>query len=114
MSSTVSYNEVDNTAELADALVLWCDAIASRYGVAVFDLTNCLSDGRALCLLIHYYHPAILPTKLIKRTTKCDSGSISGEHGNFNLIKKACKEIGSLLTHSLTHCRWYSSYLALV
>lgn len=95
MSSTVSYNEVDNTAELADALVLWCDAIASRYGVAVFDLTNCLSDGRALCLLIHYYHPAILPTKLIKRTTKCDSGSISGEHGNFNLIKKACKEIGS-------------------
>ena len=96
INSVASHSAVDTTADLADALVLWCDAVASRYGVPVFDITNCLSDGRALCLLIHYYHPAILPTKLIKRTTKCDSGSISGEHSNFNLIKKSCKEIGGI------------------
>jgi hypothetical protein len=54
---------------LTYALTQWCDAIASPYGVPVFNLTNCLSDGRALCLLVHYYHPSILPTGMIQATT---------------------------------------------
>lgn len=35
----------------------------------VHNLTTSLADGRALCLLIHYYHPTILPTKIIQNTT---------------------------------------------
>lgn len=50
-------------------MLRWCEAIASTYGVPVHNLTTSLADGRALCLLIHYYHPTILPTKIIQNTT---------------------------------------------
>lgn len=50
-------------------MLRWCEAIASTYGVPVHNLTSSLADGRALCLLIHYYHPTILPTKIIQNTT---------------------------------------------
>jgi len=59
----------NDTAALRMALVRWCDAIASQYAVPVHDLTTCLADGRALCLLVHYYHPTVLPTAAIKNTT---------------------------------------------
>ena len=54
---------------LANALMKWCHAISNTYGVAVNNLTSSLSDGRALCLLIHYYHPTILSTSMIQNTT---------------------------------------------
>ena len=58
-----------DSAVLTNAILKWSDAIAGQYGVSVHNLTTCLADGRALCLLIHYYHPTILPTKIIKNTT---------------------------------------------
>ena len=83
-SVTVPYSQssvinTDNAAfqvedkALYDALVRWCDTIAGQYGVPVFDLTTCFADGRILCLLIHYYHPTILPLKLIKKFRREDS-----------------------------------------
>ena len=60
--------ETESTA-LTSALLKWCDAIAGTYGVPVHNLTSSLADGRALCLLIHYYHPTILATNMIQNTT---------------------------------------------
>lgn len=60
---------------LTNALLKWSNAIAGQYGVPVHNLTTCLADGRALCLLIHYYHPTILPTNIIKNTTSSLSRS---------------------------------------
>ena len=116
-----SIDSIDDDS-LAIALQQWCQAIAGRYDVPVFDLTTCLADGRALCLLIHYYHPVILPTKLIKKTTanlmesyvhgndnldpfmetKANfttselNQAICNERKNFALLKKACNCIGGI------------------
>ena len=39
------------------------------YGVNVHNFTNCLSDGRVLCYMVHYYHPTLLRLCDIQSTT---------------------------------------------
>jgi hypothetical protein len=95
------------------ALVDWCNAIATLHGVVVQDLTESLADGRALCLLIHYYHPSVLPISTIKKTfqnilaenageeeivvTNTDmQRALDGERRNFVNLKNACRVIGGI------------------
>ena len=78
---SVNKHVLDSTADdisLAGALLQWCQAIVKRYDVPVNDLTTCMADGRALCLVVHYYHPAILPIRLIRKT----SANINDEEDN--------------------------------
>ena len=78
---SVNKHALDSTADdisLAGALLQWCQAIVKRYDVPVNDLTTCMADGRALCLVVHYYHPAILPIRLIRKT----SANINDEEDN--------------------------------
>ena len=55
--------------QLTDSLLKWCHTITSPYGVHVRNLTTCLADGRALCLVINHYHPLLLPISIICQTT---------------------------------------------
>ncbi|CAM9969702.1 unnamed protein product, partial [Laminaria digitata] len=55
--------------ELRLALLGWCQAVCHGYGVPVRNFTTSFADGRALCLLLHYYHPRILSLDAIRRTT---------------------------------------------
>ena len=71
--------QASDTAALKTALLRWCDVIASQYGVPVHDLTSCLADGRALCLLVHYYHPTALPIAAIKNTTSSLVQKLTGD-----------------------------------
>ena len=71
--------QTHDTAHLKTALLRWCDVIASQYGVSVHDLTSCLADGRALCLLVHYYHPTALPIAAIKNTTSSLVQKLTGD-----------------------------------
>ena len=71
--------QASDTAALKTALLRWCDAIASQYGVSVHDLTSSLADGRALCLLVHYYHPTALPTAAIRNTTSSLMQKLTGD-----------------------------------
>eukprot|EP00937_MAST-01D_sp_MAST-1D-sp2_P004943 g4943.t1 len=50
-------------------LMRWCRAVCKKYGVRVYNFTSSFSDGRALCALINYYHPGLLPASQIKDTT---------------------------------------------
>lgn len=70
---------------LTSSLLKWCDAIASTYGVSVHNLTTSLADGRALCLLIHYYHPSILPTRTIQNTTASLLTPFQGQEDDYLL-----------------------------
>lgn len=45
--------------ELLAALLVWCQAVCHGYGVPVRNFTTSFADGRALCLLLHYYHPRV-------------------------------------------------------
>ncbi|XP_076455078.1 uncharacterized protein LOC143289805 [Babylonia areolata] len=46
-------------------LLKWCRTVCLHYGVKVENFTVSFSDGRALCCLLHHYHPALLPLSLI-------------------------------------------------
>lgn len=119
-------NDADASESLHKALLLWCKTIAEGYDVPVYNLTSCLADGRALCLLIHYYHPSILPLKSLRKTTAhlmeaaLDGASmldtsadrfmelpssvtqsdlqkaLHGERRNYLTLKKACNAIGGV------------------
>ena len=49
-------------------LMRWCRAVCSKRGVRIYNFTSSFSDGRALCALINYYHPSLLPVSQIKDT----------------------------------------------
>eukprot|EP01034_Spumella_vulgaris_P023201 gene23201-29397_t len=108
--------------DLSAALLVWGQTIAQNYDIPVTDLTASFADGRALCLLVHYYHPAVLPTASIKKTTHSLLESLrdadrndeelhdlvskasvtdmqkalNGERRNYLTLKKACKDIGGI------------------
>ena len=55
------------TATNKDSLLLqWCGAVCRLYGVDVRDFATGFSDGRALCFLVSYYYPALLPASRIR------------------------------------------------
>jgi abnormal spindle-like microcephaly-associated protein len=56
-------------AELKSLLLRWCEAVCSCFGVQVNDLTTDFADGKASCLLIHYYHPNALQIDEIHTTS---------------------------------------------
>eukprot|EP00981_Chlorochromonas_danica_P015004 scaffold9935_cov159-Ochromonas_danica.AAC.1 len=93
--------------QLEGALLLWCQSIAGQYEVLVENFTTSLADGRALCLIVHYYHPKLLPTKRIKKTTyhikkakivdrEDLKKALENERKNHLLLRKACNQIGGM------------------
>ena len=93
---------------LMSALMEWADSISSQYGVSIADLHQSLGNGKALCLLVHYYHPSILPTPLIHKTTRdyaesdgnelkgVSAKALEGERRNVGLVLKACASLGEI------------------
>ncbi|XP_041471863.1 LOW QUALITY PROTEIN: abnormal spindle-like microcephaly-associated protein homolog [Lytechinus variegatus] len=50
-------------------LMDWCKAVCSFYDMQIENFTVSFCDGRALCLLIHHYHPSLLPYDRINQNT---------------------------------------------
>ncbi|CAH3024578.1 unnamed protein product [Porites evermanni] len=57
-------------------LFKWCKMVCRIYGLKIENFTVSFSDGRALCYLLHHYHPSLLPLELIKEQTSltCNPG----------------------------------------
>ncbi|KFM78108.1 Abnormal spindle-like microcephaly-associated protein-like protein, partial [Stegodyphus mimosarum] len=55
--------------EVLQLLLQWCQNVCAHYDYKVCNFTSSFSDGQALCLLLHHYHPNILPFDSIKRMT---------------------------------------------
>ncbi|XP_054714692.1 abnormal spindle-like microcephaly-associated protein homolog [Uloborus diversus] len=55
--------------EVLQLLLQWCQNVCAYYGLKVHNFTSSFSDGRALCFLLHHYHPNLLPYKNIKTET---------------------------------------------
>ncbi|CAM9960370.1 unnamed protein product, partial [Chrysoparadoxa australica] len=109
-------------------LLQWCQAICHSHGVPVRNFTTSFADGRALCLLVHYYHPTLLPLSAIQATTanlprkvgmgfsneEMEDWSVSldldkvteqqcaaalrGERDNVSFVNSAMKELGGVPT----------------
>ncbi|XP_053380194.1 abnormal spindle-like microcephaly-associated protein homolog [Mercenaria mercenaria] len=55
--------------ERLNLLMKWCRAVCAFYDIKVENFTVSFSDGRALCHILHYYHPGLLPLSHIKHET---------------------------------------------
>ena len=66
----VDEGETSDTQVFRPLLIRWCDAICSYFGIKVTDLSTSFADGIVPCLLIHFYHPALLPLSEILPTTR--------------------------------------------
>lgn len=58
-----------NKSDSFSLLFKWCQRICSRYNYPLLNFTTSFSDGKALCYLIHYYHPELLDLDTIQDTT---------------------------------------------
>eukprot|EP00043_Microstomoeca_roanoka_P019502 m.219984 g.219984 ORF g.219984 m.219984 type:complete len:1667 (+) comp17006_c2_seq6:2063-7063(+) len=61
-------NMYQNSAAM-NLLLQWCRAICACFDLEISDFTTSFSDGRALCYLISYYHPQLLPASSIHTAT---------------------------------------------
>ncbi|GBG26415.1 Abnormal spindle-like microcephaly-associated protein-like [Hondaea fermentalgiana] len=61
--------ETEHTEAAMDVLLRWCQSICAHHGMRVANFTTSMASGRALCLLIHHYHPGLLPRESIRETT---------------------------------------------
>ncbi|KAK7504479.1 hypothetical protein BaRGS_00004345 [Batillaria attramentaria] len=50
-------------------LLKWSRLVCLHYGVRVENFTVSFSDGRALCCLVHHYHPALFPLDKVRFQT---------------------------------------------
>ncbi|XP_046339131.2 abnormal spindle-like microcephaly-associated protein homolog isoform X2 [Haliotis rufescens] len=55
--------------ERLEMLLKWCRVVCLHYGVKVENFTVSFSDGRALCCLLHHYHPGLLPLSQVRFQT---------------------------------------------
>ena len=97
-------------AELTSLLLTWCQEVCATFGLAVDNFTSSFADGKALCLLIHYYHPAILPrSEILSTTTDLKTSyktiteenykhAVMNEQKNGRLARRTMGELGGIPT----------------
>jgi len=117
--------EKDSEELNAKALILlWCQAVCAHHGLRCVNLTTSLATGKALCLIVHHYHPKLLRREDIQETTvdlslsknpaTCDpetdwiaydahNGSraeyrraLAREKANFKLVNECAEALGSV------------------
>ena len=52
-----SWGVQTSDGDLISALLAWCQAVCHSFGVPVTNFSSSFADGRALCVLVHYYLP---------------------------------------------------------
>jgi hypothetical protein len=85
-------------------LLEWCRAVCANYDVGVSDFSGSFADGKALCYLLHYYHPMLLSKSDMLPTTS-DQGEaqqlsekvlLSNENRHFAIINDRIKQLGEV------------------
>lgn len=78
-SGQKAYSDHTDPKEVLVSLLLrWSQAVCSSFGLKLSNFTTSFADGRALCYLIHYYHPAVIRLDEIMPTS-IDNGNLSPE-----------------------------------
>ena len=83
---------------LKDLLLRWSHAVCSSFGLAITDLSESFADGKALCLLVHYYHPSLinLDDVLPGYDGESDDELLESEHLNWKRASKSMQELGGI------------------
>ncbi|GMF64934.1 unnamed protein product [Phytophthora lilii] len=67
-------------------LLEWCRAVCANYNVGISDFSASFADGKALCFLLHYYHPMLLSKSDIHPTT-IDLHDVEDENAKRKLLR---------------------------
>ncbi|CAB9509617.1 Abnormal spindle-like microcephaly-associated protein homolog (Fragment) [Seminavis robusta] len=96
----------DNQTENRGRTLLfsWCHAVCSRYRLPISDFSSSFADGKALCLMIHHYHPYMLSLDEIRPTTMDFDGqkpltlddALRNERLNNTLAHRRLLELGGI------------------
>lgn len=87
---------------LKSLLFRWCQAVCSSYGLKLKDFTSSFANGKALCYLLHYYHPSvlrmneILPTLSDQQEGISEEQAIENERKNSTLASKRASQLGGI------------------
>jgi hypothetical protein len=87
---------------LKSLLFHWCQAVCSSFGLPLSDFTTSFADGKTLCILVHYYHPAAIRLDEILPTSNDDSAELSpeqaieNERANSSMAAKRVSELGGI------------------
>ncbi|XP_068842311.1 abnormal spindle-like microcephaly-associated protein isoform X2 [Capricornis sumatraensis] len=85
-------------SESVKLLMDWVNAVCGFYNKTVENFTVSFSDGRALCYLIHHYHPCYVPFDAIcQRTTQ----TVECTHTGSVVLNSSSESDGSFLDLSL-------------
>lgn len=110
VSGSLKKHQSENLVAL---LLKWCQVVCIQYGLNIQNFTASFADGKALCYLIHYYHPDILLVGDIRPTfcdlkLNCDPCSIAeydrlqyksvfeNERFNSSLANSCIEELGGI------------------
>ncbi|POM73750.1 Abnormal spindle-like microcephaly-associated protein [Phytophthora palmivora] len=87
-------------------LLEWCRAVCANYNVEVSDFSRSFADGKALCYLLHYYHPMLLSKSDLLPTTSdlrdeddmeiSESTLLANEQRHFAIINDRIKQLGEV------------------
>jgi abnormal spindle-like microcephaly-associated protein len=87
---------------LRSLLFRWCKAVCSNFGLHLQDFTDSFANGKALCYLVHYYHPGLLRCEDILPTLNDEDAGLSeyqalaNERANSALASKCVTELGGI------------------
>ena len=112
-SVTPQETALTQETELTSLLLQWSREVCATFGVSVLNFTTSFADGKALCLLLHYYHPGSLARSEIHHPTTTDlkGGSnelpsavtaaeydqaVRNEQRNVLLAKKRMSDLGGI------------------
>eukprot|EP00934_Nitzschia_sp_Nitz4_P008780 Nitzschia sp. Nitz4//scaffold206_size41850//5431//13286//NITZ4_007417-RA/size41850-processed-gene-0.40-mRNA-1//1//CDS//3329541550//8770//frame0 len=88
--------------QLKALLLQWCQAVCSNYEMKLEDFSTSFADGRALCYLVHHYHPSLIPVSDILPTSGTDAESLSpeqalhNERANSSMVSHRVKDLGGI------------------
>ncbi|CAI5745111.1 unnamed protein product [Peronospora destructor] len=87
-------------------LLEWCRAVCANYDVVVNDFSQSFADGKALCHLLHYYHPMLLPKSDMLPTTSdrysgddqqtSEEALLMNEQRHFAIVNDRIKQLGEV------------------
>lgn len=83
---------------LKDLLLRWSQAVCSSFGVTINNLSESFADGKALCLLVHYYHPSLIHMDEIfpKFDINSEEEVLAAERLNWKKASKSMQELGGI------------------
>lgn len=93
--------ESDPKEVLASLLLRWSQAVCSSFGLKLCNFTTSFADGRALCYLIHYYHPMVIRLDEIMPTSTDNENllpkdAVQNERMNSILASQRASELGGI------------------